>query len=436
MAKNRKVEIKCQNLAPLSFLTKEINTSALQFAIYANNGEGKTFLSNIFRLFENNPSYLQDKQGNILTDRFISFDKNTCEFQFSISDNEGSKEDAKIQINRGKIPVIPSTNFIYHVFNQDYINENSKANYDKDGNITDYIIGKSNIDVSEDEKNQKSIEKQKNDLENRIKPEITEAIENKIGSIPNIKRLNEYKNYLNYDSIYLEYDKPWENLEKTFKEYLKDYDKIKSVPEDLPIINEIPFINENIEFINTVLTKLEQEFTLSSLADEFKKKVSEKREFVEKGLALLNDENKCPFCEQHLETNAVELIDKYTKFINDEETKTQKAFEAKKQEILSYIESVKKCSIFNIQSINKFNEYADKYFSSSKKEILENIDIEELIDMLIGLNEKINKKIIDISLPVEYDNALFENINSKISLLNKSIKTNNSALKQINSRSL
>lgn len=432
MAKDRKIEIKCQNLAPLSILSKEINASALQFAIYANNGEGKTFLSNIFRLLENNPSYLQDKQGNILTDKFISFDKNTCDFQFSISDKEGSKEDARIQINRGKIPVIPATNFIYHVFNQNYVNENSKVDYDKDGNITDYIIGKSNIDVSEDEKNQKSLEKQKNDLENKNKPEITEIIENRIGSISNIKRLSEYKDYLNYDSIYLEYDKPWENIEKSFKEYLIDYDKIKSVPEDLPIISEIPSINENIEFIKTVLAKLEEEFTLSTLADEFKKKISEKREFVEKGLALLDNENKCPFCEQYLETNARELIDKYTRFINDEETKTRKAFEAKKQEISIYIESVKKCNTSNIQSINKFNEYADKYFSSSKNEILENIAIEELINLLIGLNEKIDKKIIDISIPVEYENALFQNVSSKIHELNKIIKANNLPIKQIN----
>lgn len=434
MAKIRKVKIKCRNLAPLSSLSKEINTSALQFVIYANNGEGKTFLSNIFRLLENNPSYLQDKQGNILTDKFISFDKNICDFQFSISDNEGSKEDAKIQINRGTIPVIPSTNYIYHVFNQDYINENSRANYDKDGNITDYIIGKSNIDVSEDKKSQKSLEKQKSDLENKIKPELTEEIENRIGSIPNIKRLNEYKDYLNYDSIFLDYDKPWADIEKSFKEYLNDYDKIKSVPEDLPIINEIPIVNENIEFVKTVLAKLEEKFTLSALADEFKKKVSDKREFVETGLTLLNDENKCPFCEQYLETDALKLIDKYTKFINDEETKTRKAFEAKKQEILNYIESVKKCNVLNIHSINKFNEYAEKYFSSSKNEILENIDIESLIEQLNGLSEKIDKKIIDISLPVIYDAGLFESINSNITVLNKAIKANNIAIKQINNK--
>jgi len=434
MAKDKKIEIRCQNLAPISNLFKEIDTSSLQCAIYANNGQGKTFLSRAFRLLENNPENLKDSIGNILTDKFISFDKTTSDFHFKISDNGVIKEDVKIQICKGIVPDIPQTKYIYHVFNQDYINLNSKANYDKDGNITEYIIGKTNIDVSEDEKSQKSIEEKNKEIENKIKPEISNTIEKKIGSIPNIKRLNEYKEYLNYDSIFLDFEKPWDDIDKTFKEYLNDYDKIKSVPEDLPNIKDVILINENIDFLETVIVKLGEKFSLSSLAVDFKKKVSEKRDFVEKGLELLNDKKNCPFCEQNLNSDALDLIDRYTKYINDEETKTKKAFEFKKQEILNYIESINNSNVSNSRSINKFNEYAEKYFSSSKNIILEDINIEKLVGLLKNLNIKIDEKLLNISLPIDCDAKLFNDLKTEIIELNRIISINNNAIKQINTK--
>jgi wobble nucleotide-excising tRNase len=434
MAKDKKLEIKCRNLAPISLLSKEINTNSLQFAIYANNGQGKTFISSTFRLLENNPSLLQDKKGNILTDKFISFNKDICDFHFKISDSEGVKEDVKIKICKGKTPVIPTTKFIYHVFNQDYINENSKSNYDKDGNISDFIIGKSHIDVSEDEKEERKLEKNKTNLEEKLEPEISQKIKDKIDSIPNIKRLNEYKNYLNYNTIYLNFDKPWIDIDKSFKDYLIDYNKIKSVPEDLPKIQIIPTLDEDIEFIKTVIEKLKEKFSLSSLAKDFKQKITSKREFVEKGIMLLNNENKCPFCEQYLKAEAIDLIDNYTKFINDQETKTRKAFEAKKQSIANYIEKIKSCNIINNQSVNKFNLYANKYFTSSKNNLIENIDINELSTLLININKQIEIKIENISLPVIYESSLLNELVIKISSFNKLLKNNNDVIAKLNQK--
>lgn len=43
--KTIKTKIKCENLAPLTHLEKELNTSKLRIGIFANNGSGKTFLT-------------------------------------------------------------------------------------------------------------------------------------------------------------------------------------------------------------------------------------------------------------------------------------------------------------------------------------------------------------------------------------------------------
>lgn len=42
--------------------------------------------------------------------------------------------------------------YLYHVFNQDYVEENIQVlNYEKDPNIQGYILGKIHIDLSNDE---------------------------------------------------------------------------------------------------------------------------------------------------------------------------------------------------------------------------------------------------------------------------------------------
>ncbi|MDA3886777.1 MAG: hypothetical protein PF638_14395, partial [Candidatus Delongbacteria bacterium] len=321
MSKDIKTTIKCKNLAPIVNLDKEIMSSSLKFAIYANNGEGKTFISNMFRLTENKKGDILN-DNKLLTDKFISFGKSSSEFSFKISENQKIMEDFKIEINKGSMPNIPPTKYIYHVFNQLYIDENSKVNYDKDGNITDYIIGKGNIDISEEKGLLEEKTEEKSKLEIETKTTLSAAIEQKIGNIQNIKRLNEFKEYLNYNKISDSSIITFKGIDKSFKEYIIDYDKIKSVPENLAIINEIPRIELDTELFISIREELQVQFNLSKVADEFKEKILQKKSFIEQGLKLLNKKDICPFCEQDLKSNELKLIDEYTAFLNDEENKT------------------------------------------------------------------------------------------------------------------
>ncbi len=434
MANEIKTEIKCKNLAPISGLGKELVSGSLQFAIYANNGQGKTFISNVFRLLENRTDLLQDEFGNTTTDKFISFDKSNCDFSFKISDKDGVKEDFSIQINKGSLTNIPETKFIYHVFNQDYIDENSKLNYDKNGNIKDYIIGKSNIDVSIETAKLKELESQRIKLNDDTDDNIENIIETKIGSIPNIKRLNEYKDYLNFEAIYRDFENPWDDIDKSFKDYILDYDKIKSVPEDLPKLEMILTLDEDIQFIKIVIDKLKETFSLSKIAEDFKIKVLSKQGFIEHGLELLEKTKTCPFCEQELKQDALSLIDSYTSFIKDEETKTINAFKAKKNQISALNDKLNACNSSNIKAKNSFNDYAEKYFSSSKGNKLNDILIDDLIDFLKSVIEKIDEKIKNISIPIDIEDNLFETIKSQIIEIRQIISDNNEVLESINQK--
>jgi len=427
---NIKTEIKISNLAPISNLNKNINSGSLKFSIFANNGEGKTFFSNMFRLLENEPDLLKDEHGNILTNKFISFGQNTCNFSFKITDNQGVKEDITLNIEKDKVPTIPKTNYIYHVFNQDYIDKNSQANYDKDGNITDYIIGKANIDISKEETLLKTKKEEQNNLQEDTEKKIETEIENNIGSIPYINRLSEYKK-LNYDSLYKEFLSPW-NVPKSFKDYIKDYDKIKSVPENIEEIKDVKNINDDIEFIKTTIEKLKESFSLSKIADDFKTKVLNKKVFIEQGLQLLDDENICPFCEQELGDNALKLIDEYTSFIEDEENKIIKSFENKKNEINNLIHEIKSCKTSNLQSKSKYDDYVKKYFSDINDEFID-IETNDLITNLESINDKIDEKIKNISIVVKTETS-FDNIQLKIQDINKLIDTNNEFITNINNK--
>jgi hypothetical protein len=322
-----KTEITCQSLGPFKNLNKEIKSNSLKMSVFSNNGNGKTFLSRVFRLTENHSDKLIDKNGKITTDKLISFGANSNSFSFKITDkNNIVVEDFAININRGGVPIIPNTQYIYHTFNEDYVEENIQIlSYEKDSNIEGFILGKVNIDVSKEENELKKKEEKQNIEIETVEDQIKKYLRNKIDSIQYIRRLNEYKN-ITYLNIFNNIESPISGVSKSYQELLNDYNKIKSVPENFNDINEVIEIGFEDDYLNELLEGLARKYDLSTLAEEFKNKIKSKQIFVESGLDLLRDGDTCPFCEQKLESEAVTLIDRYNEYLRDEEAKTINKF--------------------------------------------------------------------------------------------------------------
>lgn len=429
--------IKCQNIAPIENLTREIKSSSLKMGVFANNGSGKTFLSRLFRLTEKQDEITLDENGKCSTDKLLTFGKNNGTFSFKIIDKDGNvKDDFSISVNKGQIPIIPDTKYLYHTFNQDYVEQNIQVlGYEKDSDIQGFILGKVNIDLKDDEDNLLKIEKEGKTLSEQVEKEINTYVEENISNIQNIKRLSEYA-YLKPNEIFQGVDKDLFDVSKSIKDLFTDYNKIKSVPENLADIENVNRINIDFTSLNAIKENLSKEFSLSSLAEDFKQKIKSKQIFVETGMELLSEtnDNTCPFCEQELQKNALSLIDNYTKYIYDTEAKTIKQFKGNIELLSKIIDFLKSIENSNSKCINLFNEYKTKYIPSSEDVELGSISIEEAKNAIQVFIDIIEEKLKDISKVTPVENSIIENIEKHQTLLNSIIDSNNEQIDIINAK--
>lgn len=429
--------INCQNIAPIENLVREIKSSSLKMGVFANNGSGKTFLSRLFRLTEKQDELVLDENSKSPTDKLLTFGKNSGTFSFKITDGDGNvKDDFSISVTKGQIPIIPNTKYLYHTFNQDYVEQNIRVlGYEKDSDIQGFILGKVNIDLKDDEDNLAKIAKDGEQLKEQVEKEINTYVEENINNIQNIKRLSEYA-YLKPSEIFQGVEKDLFDVSKSIEDLFEDYNKIKSVPENLADIGTVGRVNINFQTLNEIKEDLSKEFSLSSLAEDFKQKIKSKQAFIETGMALLSETetNSCPFCEQELQENALNLIDNYTKYLNDTEARTIKQFKGNAEMLSSIIATLKELENTNSKRINSFNEYKTKYIPSSESEELGTLNVKEAQDAIQSFIEIIEEKLKDISEPIAVENSIIENIEKHQTLLNTIIDTNDEKINAINTK--
>ncbi|MCD8439083.1 AAA family ATPase [Tenacibaculum finnmarkense] len=430
-----KTTIECQNIAPIPNLSRSFSSKSLKTGVFANNGSGKTFISRLFRLTENKNQLLLENEISP-TDKLIAIGESSSSFSFSIIDKEGiTKEDFKIQLNKGVIPVIPKTKYIYHTFNQDYVEENISAlSYEKDSEIEGYIIGKINIDLKEDEEKLSKIKKENVELNEQIEIEVEKYIDKNISNINNIKRLGDYK-ILEFQNIFNGIQKNKYSIAKTFDELIDDYNKIKSVPENLDDIKEIEKLKFDLNLLNEIKENCFKEYSLSLLATEFKDKIKSKQLFIETGISLINSEKKdCPFCEQTLEKDALNLIDNYTTYLNDVEANTIKQFKNYETTLREYLISITKIEIQNTKRINEFNKYKTKYIPSSEDIELNSLNIKSLKKQIEHIIESVQNKIKDLNKSIDLTDEQLLSLEKTETLFNAILSSNNEEIEAINKK--
>lgn len=431
------IKFECSNIAPLTSLVADIRSSSLKFAIHADNGSGKTFLSRLFRLASNSNKVLQiDEFGNSPTDNFLTFGATQGYFKFQISENATNLELLTIRLEQGKQPeIIKKNNYIYHTFNQDYVDENVKQlHYEKNSSIVGYILGKTNIDLSREETQLKTILEEGKRLSETVKSSINNYVQRNIDPIQNIKRLTEYKS-LNYDAFEKGCLNP-QPLEavKDFKTSIEDYNKIKSIPEGLILISLLTKSDIQINDFESISAICATEYSISSLQSEFKEKVKKKQGFIENGLQILgNSKTRCPFCEQDLTERSLNLITSYIDYLNESESKTISSLQNLSRIISAYKPILKDCVGENLIRKEKFDEYKVKYIPTCNNISLEDIEITSFINAIDNIITKIENKISNIKNIIDLDYLVAE-VKNNITNINGIIDRNNKKIQDINSK--
>ena len=137
-----KLHLKIQNIGPHVNVDYSLEIKNLKMAIYARNGEGKTFISRAFRSMEIDDSLKTEYAKNLLrngsTEGYFLFQIDDSKYELNLN-----KTGMKFQQSGDKK--------IFHTFNSDYIRDNFvKVNYNLNENIPGYILGKENIDLSDE----------------------------------------------------------------------------------------------------------------------------------------------------------------------------------------------------------------------------------------------------------------------------------------------
>ncbi len=428
------VDIECENIAPLVTLKEKVESGSLKYGVFANNGSGKTFMSRMFRLTENNEKHEVDEIGKSTIDKLITRGRNSANFKFKITNTTGEvTEDIAINLQRGSIPNIPNTNYIYHTFNQDYVEQNIRTlNFEKDSDIEGFILGKINIDLNDEESKLQAKKIQNEQLSNQVAREIKSFIDKEIKPIKNISGIKNFKK-LEVKEIFKGIKGEPIPVQKPLTELIADHNKVKSIPETLSLLKELELISVNSKFVESVVQDCKEEFVLSDIAKEFKEKVKSKQLFIETGISIL-DEDSCPFCEQTLRSQALDLIDQYNKYLQDKEALTLKKFEGYQKEINEIRHYLTKSADTVEKRILEYESYKNKYLPSLSGTQLSVIDVSDIERELDEIEVLVKEQQQNISKSVVVENDYILSFAKLSAIINDTIETNNTLIRELNTK--
>jgi hypothetical protein len=166
------------------------------------------------------------------------------------------------------------------------------------------------------------------------------------------------------------------------------------MPEDLPDVTNVP-VPLIEDFFDELIALLTHEHSQTSFADDFKSRVRNHDKFFREGLKLSTDKS-CPFCEQQLGDDAVEIINRYEKFLNDEEAMVVERCEWFKKQ-LSALKDLLQINFTEwIKLKLAFDDIKSYLPTSSDLELSEQGDISDLDQAFVQLDEFVGRKQSDV----------------------------------------
>lgn len=427
MSEKISLNIQCSNIAPLISLNEVLELRSLRLGLFANNGSGKTFLSRLFQLV-----YAKKSKTDPLypVNSLLTLNKKNGNFRFLIKDSNGTvKEDFSLDISdegEGIASLDRKPYYLYHVFNNDYVNSNiQRLGYEKDNNIQGFILGKAQIDLSKDENELAKKESKMKSLNEEITADVDSYIIKNLADVENLKRIKEYS-LIDAKNIISLQEMPTDCPQGTVDEYMMQYNKIKSVPIGLSPLDSIS-IHFDTTFLCDTKLILEKEYTLCALADELKQKIKLHQDFYENGIDILSHApGQCPFCKQQLNKDGEHWVDLYTSFFTNKEAQITKKLFAMKNNVSAFIKQIEQIESIIKQTKEQYFQYKHLYFESLKDDTVK-IDFSLLKSILNEFYAIIDKKISNIS--ISYDvGSLVDRAQSELSNIQDLINEQNNII--------
>lgn len=312
MANEFAVSMNLENIGPHCGENRMLfseNCNSNKVIFYATNGTGKSFISRAFRL-------CTTSKTNMIVDEVLTIGEQEGHFSFEIRAKNIDKK-LNITIKRGKPPVVNnSSDFLFHVFNSDYVEENIKAkHYSPEGKIEGYILGKVQIDLTEEYKNlevlSNEICKDNATIDKAIEDAKSFLIEN------GVKSTTKEFSAITRDNV--ERGFGYEQVESV-DECIQKIKMLESVPDDLQDIQlslvsiDVPFLSEIEGILKTVYPKSEWD-------EKFVAEYKAHQQFIKTGLECAHSDKICPFCKRTYDSEALKLINRYNQYRQDQEAK-------------------------------------------------------------------------------------------------------------------
>ncbi len=332
------------------------SVSGLLLAVYAENGTGKTFLSRMFAL-----SSEQITQGS--SDSFISIGKTHGKFEFRIKDTNTNTilHDYRVDLQRGQAPSISleGKEYKFHVFNRDYvINNIESTGYSPDGNISGYILGRENIDVSSEKANleqlTQNIKGYIDEIDNEIKLTQKELRAKGIAAT-----LSEFRSITR--ARVLGGTKSGE--EESYDVLCTQLIKLKSIPDSIPslVISHRGISTDCLDVVSDILLTSYSRARFDEEAMERIKKVQLDTQFFQAGVMKYEQsyENRCPFCNQELSEYGIYIINLYKEYFNQQEAQVINEIEKNIGAVKHIISDIKDYIDTYNKMINLFLQYRE-----------------------------------------------------------------------------
>ena len=415
-----------KNVGPLKNSTFQITEAKnkKRFCIYANNGSGKTIISRCLSLSSLNvPVY--SSELHYLYPHLINLKETSFEFEFGFSLTSETSKKLKISGDKfNNINIENNTNYIFYVFNEDFVKKNIREKkYQIDSNIEGYIIGNAAINLDKQNENLEILNKDKENLENQIIKKIQITLK-ELAQFSIARNTNEFRE-ITFERV-LTGNKY--TIEKSFEEYVAEHNKLKSLPDDVSLVDELSEFS--VDDFSSEINTLSKIYTLNDFSESFKKEILSKLEFIQQGLSLSNGMS-CPFCGQKYDIQANKLIDEYNKFINDSQTKIIGHLKSLQQTI-NQIPNLYNRYLTKALSIeNNLHKSAEYFPSLEGIKFLSFKDESDLSEITNLLASDIQRKIDNIGLSVDIAEHI-NKLNSFIKDIQTIRKQNNSLIQRVN----